>query len=130
MAGITRVHGSAVPASFYGLQPTFVKVSVATATWNMHTSNDLVGSNFEKAVKAVQTVGSVVMLGTPAAVSTDSVFIVAVDGATVNNGAGATTAGAWGALKDALASASGAAASAFTITTSSGFSGDGFVTFA
>lgn len=130
MAGITRVHGAAVPASFYGLQPTFVKVLVATSTWDMHTSNSAVGSNFEKAVKAVQTVGSVVMLGTPAAVSTDSVFIVALDGATANNGAGATTAGAWGALKDALASASGVAASSFTITTSTGFSGAGFVTFA
>jgi hypothetical protein len=96
----------------------------------MHTGNTAVGSNFEEAVRALQTVASPVIVGTPAAVSSDSVLICAVDGATFNNGAGATTAGTYGALKDALASASGGSASDFTITVSTGFSGGGFASFA
>ena len=130
MPGITRVHGSTLPSAFYGLQPTYVKISVATATWNMHTGFSSVGSNFEEAVRALQTVASPVIVGTPAAVSSDSVFICAVDGATFNTGPGATTAGTYGALKDALASASGGSAGDFTVTVSAGFSGAGFASFA
>ena len=130
MAGITKVHGATAPGAFYGLQPTYVKILVATATYNMHTGFTAVGSNFEEAVRALQTVASPVIIGTPAAVSSDSVLICAVDGATFNNGPGATTAGTYGALKDALASASGGSASDFTITVSTGFSGGGFAAFA
>ena len=130
MATITRTHGAAGVGAFYGLQPTYVKVLVATSTFNMHTSYTATDSNFEKAVKALQTVASITVLGVPAAVSSDSVFIAMVDSATFNNGAGLTTAGTYGALKDALASASGGSASDFTITVSAGFSGGGFASFA
>lgn len=130
MAGITRVHGATAAGAFYGLQPVFVKILVATSTYNMHTNASAVGSNFEEAVRALQTVASPVIVGTPAAVSSDSVLVCAVDGATFNDGPGATTAGQYGALKDALASASGASAGAFTITVSTGFSGGGFASFA
>ncbi len=108
--GITRVNGSAKVEAFYGLQPTFLKITIPTAKLNMHTNFGNVDSNYEKVVKAVQTVGSIVLSGEPAAVSTDSVVLFMVDGATLNNGAGAVTAGAFGALKDAIGDIDGTVA--------------------
>jgi len=102
MGGITRVNGSAKVEGFYGYQPTFLKITIPTAKLNMHTSFGSVDSNYEKVVKAVQTVASIVLSGEPAAVSSDSVVLFMLDGATANNGAGAVTSGAWGALKDAI----------------------------
>lgn len=110
MAGITRVHGGAAPGAFYGLQPTFLKITIATAKLNMHTNFGAVDSNYEKVVRAVQTVGSVVLAGEPAAVSSNSVVVFMVDGATLNNGAGAVTSGAFGALKDAIGDIDGTVA--------------------
>jgi len=102
MAGITRVNGSAKVEAYYGLQPTFLKITIPTAKLNMHTNFGNVNSNYEKVVRAVQTVGSIVLSGEPAAVSTDSVVLFMVDGTTLNNGAGSVTSGAFGALKDAI----------------------------
>lgn len=108
--GITRVNGSAKVEAFYGLQPTFLKVTIPTAKLNMHTNFANVNSNYEKVVRAVQTVGSIVLAGEPAAVSTDSVVLFMVDGASLNNGAGAVTSGAFGALKDAIGDIDGTVA--------------------
>ena len=49
---------------------------------------------------------------------------------TFNGGAGQTTAGAYGALKDAVASATGISVGSITITTSTALNGDGTFTFA
>lgn len=139
-AGITRLHGKAetgasvnltgTKSSFFsGYQPLFVKIAVANATFNFVASYDTVDSNFEKVIKACEVVGSVTAYGIPATESSNSVCIVAFDAASVNQGDGAggadgATTG-FGALKSALASASGGAAVAgdFTLTSYTGFSG-------
>ena len=112
MGGITRLNGSAVPEGFYGLQPTFLRITIATAKLNMHTGFSAVDSNYEKVVKAVQTVGSIVLAGEPAADSSNSVVVFMVDGASLNAGAGAVTSGAYGALKDAIGDIDGTVAPA------------------
>jgi hypothetical protein len=106
----------AKPIAVYGYQPSFVSISVATSTFNMHTSYSAADSNFADVVRAVQTVASPVIIGTPAAVTSNSIVTFCVDAATFNTGPGLTTSGTYGALKDALAAASGQSASAFTIT--------------
>lgn len=107
----------AAAGSFYGYQPVFVTIVVATATLDFVTGASGASSNFAAVIRAVETVASPVIIGTPVAASSNSNLTVAVDGATFNNGKGATTAGTYGALKDALASATGVAASSFTIGT-------------
>lgn len=142
-AGITRTHGSAetgasanlsgTKSSFFaGYQPLFVKVACATAKFPVATGYSSVNSLFEQTVRAAQSVGTVVAYGVPAAVSSDDVFIVAFDNASLNQGSGAggqsgATTG-FGLLKDilaAVASANGASAVAgdFTLTAYTGFSG-------
>lgn len=128
MAGIDRVNGAPAAGAFYGYQPLVVKVAATnkfTASTGGGTSA-IVEGGYAKAVKAVQTVGSVVWLGARSA----SAFTVVVDGATVNRGAGATTAGAFGALIDALVSEVGGSAGDYTVTTSEALNGDGTFTFA
>lgn len=129
MAGIDRVNGAPSAEAFYGgYQPLVIKVEnngVFTANTGGGTTA-IVEGGYAKAVKALQTVGSIVWLGTQTANS----FTAVVDGATVNRGAGATTAGTWGALKDALASEVGGAAGDFTVTSSNALNGAGTFTFA
>ena len=72
MATVTRVNGGALPGAFYGFQPRFFTVTNITG---VHTNSALPESDFEKAVRAIQTVASIVVLGTPAADD----FTVAVD---------------------------------------------------
>jgi len=131
MAGIARVHGAVAAQGFYGLQPLVVKVgksNVMTATTYDGNGNiDTIGG-YDLAVTAIETVASIVWLG---AVDGGADYVTAVvDGATINAGAGATTAGAYGALKDALASQLGGTGSDYTVTTSSTLNGVGTFTFA
>lgn len=124
MAGITRVNGSARVEAFYGLQPTFLRITIPTAKLNMHTNFGNVNSNYEKVVRAVQTVGSIVLAGEPTAVSSDSVVVFMVDGTTLNNGDGAVTTGAFGALRDAIGDIDGTVAPAdVTVATFTKFLG-------
>jgi len=70
-AGITRIHGKALPESFYGYQPRWFEI--------MGNYTDLtVGGDFEQAVRTIQSVATIVILGNP----DNSSFVVAVDGAT------------------------------------------------
>lgn len=112
MGGITRVNGTARVEGFYGLQPTFVRITIATNKLNMHTNFGTVNSNYEKVVRAMQTVGSIVLSGEPTAVNSDSVVVFMVDGASLNDGPGAVTSGAFGALKDAIGDIDGTVAPA------------------
>ena len=85
-AGITRIHGSAIPGSFQGgYQPRFFKIvdsatNYATGAGAVVAANAIAytepSSVFELAVRGVETVATVVTLGIPAAAG----FIVAVDG--------------------------------------------------
>lgn len=127
---IDKVHGSAAPGAFYGLQPLVVKVADST---NGFTADTVDGNGqitaeggYAKAVKALESVASVVWLGAQA----NGSFTAVVDGGTANNGAGATTAGAWGALRDAMVSQVGGSAGDYTVTTSSVLNGAGTFTFA
>ncbi len=82
MAGIDRVHGGVVaPVTLHGgYQMTFLKVTgtgVATAD-SVGAGGAITDGNFAKAIRAIQTVATLVWIGTRA----DDGFVVAVDGAT------------------------------------------------
>jgi hypothetical protein len=82
MAGIDRVHGSVVnPATLTGGYPMlFLKVAgtgVGTADTGGGTTA-IVEGNLTKAIRAIQTVATIVYIGTRA----DNQFVVALDGAT------------------------------------------------
>lgn len=133
-AGITRVHGEAAAGAFYGLQPIVVNIAATgkftadTVTSGGGTSGDILVSEggYAKAVKALETLASIVWLGTQA---NDS-FTAVVDGTSFNTGAGATTAGTYGALKDSLVSECGGSAGNYTVTISTALNGAGTFTFA
>ncbi len=70
---LTRVNGGALPFIATGRTLTFYTVSLA----NVHVGSGAVDSDFEKLIRAIETVGSVELLGTPAA----GAFRVAITGA-------------------------------------------------
>ena len=81
MAGIDRVHGGVVsPVTLHGgYQMTFLKVAgtnVGTAD-TVGAGGAITDGNFAKAIRAIQTVATVVYIGTRA----NDQFVVAVDGA-------------------------------------------------
>lgn len=73
-AGITRVHGTAYPGSLYGYQTRFFTVAGS----GFQTSYGTVGCNFEGALRAIESVASITMVGTP----TSAGFVVGIDGDT------------------------------------------------
>lgn len=76
MAQLARVNGTIQPGAFYGYQPIWVKV----AGTGIGTQG--IDGNWERAVRAVQTVAATVIIGTPTA----DAFMVVVDGNTANVG--------------------------------------------
>lgn len=128
MPGISRVHGGVSAGGFYGLQPTVVKVanSAQFTADSVGAGGAITEGGYQGAVKALQTVASIVWLG---ARDADS-FCAVVDGATFNTGAGATTNSTYGALLDALADNCGGAAGDYTVTVSTALNGAGTFTFA
>jgi hypothetical protein len=131
MAGIAKIHGQAVAQAFYGLQPLVIKVTDSgnnfTAASGGGTS-ELVEGGYDKMVKAVQTLGSIVWLGAQA----NGSFTVVVDGATFNAGGDTTNAGAYGILKTLATAVADDVGTAGTIaiTTSTVLNGAGTFTFA
>ena len=84
MPGISRVNGNAAAGSFYGYQPLFFKVTntaddIGTASTGGGTSA-IVEGNFEKSIRAIERLASVVIIGE----RTDAGFVVGIDGATAN----------------------------------------------
>jgi hypothetical protein len=75
-----------------------------------------------KALRAISTLGTIVMTDTASATTAITVM---VDGASFNQGAGATTAGAFGALKDAIFAATGVATTDQVVTSGNGFTSAG-----
>lgn len=118
MPEITRVNGSAQPGSWYGLTPTYFKVDTGNIT--IATGYTSTNSNFEKAVFAINSLASIVTLGTPSG----NAFVVVVD----NSYDGSGTANATTALANVIANAL-PTANAITVTSSTGFTG-GSITFA
>lgn len=89
-AGITRIHGSALPGTFTGgYQLRFFKFAG-------DFSDTSVGGVFEKAVRGVEKIATVVVLGTPSA----SGFIVGVDGGSLYGRGDATGYAADSAVAD------------------------------
>ena len=74
-AGITRIHGTAIPQTLTGgYQLAWYEI----AGTGFDTTPTIVNSNFENAVRGIETVATVVVLGTPGA----SGFMVGVDSST------------------------------------------------
>jgi hypothetical protein len=83
MAGIDRIHGGVTAETLHGgYQQTFLKITGGSTQFTADTVNATTGAitegGFSKAISAIQTVASIVYIGTRA----DTGFIVAVDGAT------------------------------------------------
>lgn len=70
---ITRVNGGALPVVTTGRDLAMYTVSLA----NVHVGYDAVDSDFEKLVRAIETVATIEILGTP----TGGAFRVAISGA-------------------------------------------------
>ena len=96
-AGITRSHGWAVSESFYGFQPRWFKIAGS----GFDTSPNASGSNFELAVRAIESIASVVQLGV---VGTGG-FVVAVDGNTFDGYTSSGSAVTASAALDAVVTA-------------------------
>lgn len=77
-AGISRVHGGiTAPVGFYGYSPAVLKVyaaNVGTADTGGGTSA-IVEGNFTKAIRAIQTIASIVFIGSRG----DDGFLVILD---------------------------------------------------
>lgn len=80
---VTRVNGGALPVVTTGRSLAMYTVSLA----NVHVNSSAVDSDFEKLVRAIETVGTVEILGTPAA----GAFRVAISGAAPEATAGANS---------------------------------------
>lgn len=80
---LAKKNGTVIePAGFYGYQPVFLKIAgtnVGRADTGGGTSA-ITEREFSKAIKAIQTVGSIVYLGN---IATNQ-FVVAIDGPTAN----------------------------------------------
>ena len=124
--GQVKVNGKASAGAFYGYQPLAIKIAdsgsgFTAATGGTSQAAPLVEGGYDKAVRGIETLGSIVWLGS----QLDASIFVVVDGATFNAGAGQTTSGAYGALKDAVASATGISVGNLTVTAYTSITGAG-----
>lgn len=131
MTGIARKNGTAAAGAFYGLQPLAIKVTDSGNNFTVSTgggATPIVEGGYEKMVRAIETLGSVVILGTQA----DGAFCAVVDGATFNAGGDTTNTGAYGILKTLATAVADEIGSAGTIaiTTGSVFTSAGAFTLA
>ena len=131
MATLNRVHGQVGPGAFFGYTQIVVKIAATgkfTADAVDATTGAITEGGYAKAVKAMQTFGSITWLGGQ---NDDSITAI-MDRPTLNQVAGSTTSGNLGALKDAVATALvggiGAVAS-YTVTVSTALVGAGTFTF-
>lgn len=80
---VTRVNGGALPVVTTGRALSMYTVSLA----NVHVDSSAVDSDFEKIVRAIETVSTVEILGTPAA----GAFRVAISGPALTASGNGTT---------------------------------------
>jgi len=125
MALLSRFNGAAAAGAFYGYSPLVIKLAcTAGFTANSGGSGSAITEGgYEKVVRAIQQLGSIIWLSG----QNDDALTVIVDLPTFNAGAGATTSGAYGALKDAVL-ANRAGSGSLTVTTSSTLAGAGTFT--
>jgi hypothetical protein len=124
MAGFSRVNGQASYSTFYGYQPLVLVIADSGNTFTASSGGSgsaITDGGYEKAVRAVETLGSIIWLGKQA----NGSFTAIVDGGSFNAGPGATTSGAYGALKDNIAAQTGASVGNLTVTTYTTITGAG-----
>ena len=132
MASQAKVNGVLSSAGAnYGYAPLAIKIVDSTNGFTVGTqsANGITASTeggYDKVIRAVQTLGSTIIIGSQA----NGAFCAVVDGATFNAGPGATTAGAYGALKDAIVATGVADVGDLTITTGTVFTSAGVFTLA
>lgn len=134
MATINKVHGQASAGAFYGYQPLVVKIADSGNSFTADSVNGTTGAitegGYSKGVKAIQAVGSIILLGA----RTDASAICAiVDGATFNQGDGVAGSGVttgFGALKAAIVAATGATLGNLTVTSGTSMANTGAFTLA
>jgi hypothetical protein len=89
--GQLRVNGTTQAGSFYGYQPTFLLITgtnVGTADTQPGGGVAITEGNFTKAIRAIQTLGSIVIIGE----RHNDGFVVALDGATASDNGESTLA--------------------------------------
>jgi hypothetical protein len=141
MAGIANIHAQAefgtslnvtgTKQSFFsGYQPLIVKIAgtgIATLDTQATPTSEIVEGTRSKALKAVQTFGSILMTDDGDATTA---LTVIVDGATFNQGNSNTVTTGFGLLKAAVAAATGVSSGSITITSSTSLNSDGSFTYA
>jgi hypothetical protein len=97
MALQSRYNGAAASGAFYGYQPLCIRVtdSGSNFTANSTSSGVITEGGYEKMVRAVQTLGSIIILGAQA----NGAFCCVVDAATFNTSGDTTNTGSFGVLK-------------------------------
>ena len=113
MATLSRYNGAAASGGFYGYQPLCIRVtdSGSNFTANSVSSGVITEGGYEKMVRAVQTLGSIVILGAQA----NGAFCCVVDAATFNTSGDATNTGAFGVLKTLATAVANSVGTAGTI---------------
>ena len=127
MALLSRYNGQAAAGAFYGYSPLVIKVADSGNSFTANSGGSgsaITEGGYEKAVRAIESLGSIVWLGGQA----NGAITAIVDQPTFNAGAGATTSGSYGALKDAIVAATGATVNNLTVTTSTVLAGAGTFT--
>ena len=98
MAITSRFNGAAASGGFYGYQPLCIRVTDSGSNFTANSTaadGSITEGGYEKMVRAVQTLGSVVILGAQA----NGAFCCVVDAATFNTSGDAANTAAFGVLK-------------------------------
>jgi hypothetical protein len=141
MAGISNIHAQAefgtssnvtgTKQSFFsGYQPLVIKIAgtgIATLDTQATPTSAIVEGTRSKALKAVQTLGSILMTDDGDATTA---LTVIVDGGSFNQGNSNTVTTGFGLLKTAVSDATGVAEGSITITSSTSLNSDGTFTYA
>ena len=127
MASLSRFNGNAAAGAFYGYTPLVIKIADSGNSFTASTTGTdgaITEGGYEKAVRTIESFGSIVWLGGQA----NGAITAIVDGSSFNAAGGTTSTGAYGALKDAVVAAVGATLGNVTLTTSSTLAGAGTFT--
>ena len=118
MATQAKVNGVlSAEGAVYGYDPLVISVADSGNSFTVGTASAdgvtaAVEGGYDQAIRAIQTLGSTIIISAQA----NGAICAVVDGATFNTGAGATTAGEYGALKDAIVAATGATVGNLAVT--------------
>jgi hypothetical protein len=104
MAGISRVNGNAAAGAFFGYTPAFYLVTgtnVGTASSVDGTTGAITDGNFEKSIRAIERISSIVFIGPRG----NNGFVVGIDAPTANAYVSANTDSDVAAAIDAVVTA-------------------------